>query len=277
MTPHYFETVTFFTVETRLVNIIYIGIVKAVTGIITQGHSSSYGRVRWVATCYIKVQVGGRHLQYLTHSTNNTKKNFIANVDSSNYATIMFDSIVETSVIRIEPYTCGGHGCELKLEILGCDSNAYNGSCIEPFGMENNVISDSQIKASNGKNAYEARLFNDKYWEHDYRSELWIEVTLSTPRNVTGIVLQGGGGSSTDGKLGDPEKYVTTCQIEFGGHSGPLQQYDANFDGITPVIITFDQPVQTNSIKVYPTACESTDNRPKCRVRMEIFGICEPI
>ncbi|XP_072017355.1 lactadherin-like [Amphiura filiformis] len=135
--------------------------------------------------------------------------------------------------------------------------------------MENNVIGDDQITASDDAgNADRARLFNNNHWERSYESGLWIGVTLSTQRYVSGIVLQGRGGSSEGG--GGTAKFVISCEIEFGGLSGPLQQYDANFDGITPVIINFAQPVQTDSIKVYPTACES-----KCRVRMEIFGICE--
>ncbi|XP_072017144.1 lactadherin-like [Amphiura filiformis] len=249
---------------------VYMGVAKALIGIITQGGRRSDNR--WVATCYIKVQVGGRYLYYLTDITNNTKKEFIANVDSSTPVIIMFDNAVETSVIRLEPHTCGEDGCELRLEILGCDSDAYD-TCIEPFGMENDVIGDDQITASaDAGNADRARLFNSNHWERPYESGLWIEVTLSTQRNVTGIVLQGGGGSSTDRDSGGSEKYVTTCNIKLNGISGPLQQYDVNFDGVTPVIITFAHPVQTDSIKVYPTECES-----KCRVRMEIFGTCETI
>ena len=69
--------------------------------------------------------------------------------------------------------------------------------CMEPAGMENSEIADSQITASDQWNslswaAQRARLNHDTAWStHILDGNQWIQITFNQQQYVTGLITQG--------------------------------------------------------------------------------------
>ncbi|XP_072051470.1 lactadherin-like [Amphiura filiformis] len=227
---------------------VYLGLGKIVSGIIIQGLKQL-----WTRHDFIKVQA--------TACTD----------DPELHMTLMFEKPVNTSVIRVQPQDCLEitknvttgiqitiSDCAMKMEILGCENTQEIG-CVKPLGMESHEIDDAQISVSSnvGKKNY-ARLYDVKFWSASLPS--WIKVNLNHKVNISGIIIQGSG-----------NQWVERCIIEAdtSAMSGS-QEFEANFDGYTPVSIIFEEPVETSYIKVTPTVCHGG----YCKLRMEILRPC---
>ncbi|XP_072016709.1 neuropilin-1-like [Amphiura filiformis] len=253
---------------------VYVGLGKILTGITSQGFESYY-----VKTCYIEVQKNDN--RWKKHK-NGGSRVFVANTDATSNAILMFDTPILTSVLRIQPIECTKYSlvdvCALRMEILGCKTtpkSGPNGDCVRRLGMESHKINQTQITISeeNSPENYKnyVRLNNQNgCWIRPLTDSPWMTVSFRDKVNISGIIIQG---------CRRPDGYgarVKRFKIQLGNPTNPdweSREYDDITHTITPVTIIFDNPVETNQIKVIPTKCNH-DNEG-CAVRMEILGPCE--
>lgn len=121
----------------------------------------------------------------------------------------MFEQIIEARYIRFEPQTWK-HAIALKFDLFSCDiviSTPRPGlktttpralvpvdECRDQMGLENNEIKDHQITFSSVDGHFKSiRLGSDNAWRPSINSRKeFVRVDLLEPRNISGLVTQGG-------------------------------------------------------------------------------------
>ncbi|XP_072049974.1 lactadherin-like [Amphiura filiformis] len=118
---------------------------------------------------------------------------FLGNTDGNGYVTNIFDSPIETILIRIEPSECNLE-CQLRLEILGCNNSlALSLDCIKPSGIEfvtgvpnRHYIEDLNDGLTRGRLNH----LSDAWTLHIPLCAELMQVNFTEPMFISGIILQ---------------------------------------------------------------------------------------
>ncbi|XP_078579734.1 lymphocyte antigen 75-like isoform X1 [Branchiostoma floridae x Branchiostoma japonicum] len=175
-----------------------------------------------------------------------------------------------------------GDPCSGTYKYLEVTYRCVNQVCLQPLGMENGDIHDSQLAASGSWNYQHgperARLHQGQggggagaWCAATNDPNQWIEVDLLNPTSVTGIQTQG---------RADYDQWVETFQIQYSDDrstwttyadtDGTVQVFTGNSDRNTVVTNTFPNPVLTRWLRVNPRTWSG-----HVSLRMEILG-CDP-
>eukprot|EP00058_Branchiostoma_floridae_P010640 XP_002596128.1 hypothetical protein BRAFLDRAFT_66146 [Branchiostoma floridae] len=175
-----------------------------------------------------------------------------------------------------------GDPCQGTYKYLEVTYRCVNQVCLQPLGMENGDIHDSQLAASGSWNYQHgperARLHQGQggggagaWCAATNDPNQWIEVDLLNPTSVTGIQTQG---------RADYDQWVETFQIQYSDDrstwttyadtDGTVQVFTGNSDRNTVVTNTFPNPVLTRWLRVNPRTWSG-----HVSLRMEILG-CDP-
>ncbi|XP_072036584.1 hyalin-like isoform X3 [Amphiura filiformis] len=173
-----------------------------------------------------------------------------------------------------------------------CTFNVDVKNCTSPLGLENRIISDTQITASSKGWYYDgstteyffarnARLHHSSYWRPLLNDENpWIKVQLDGVHVITGLVSQGSGGYHNMNSwvisylIQYQHASVNASEMEFikdvTGNTAKV--FNANTDSSIMVSIQFDQAITTDTIQVIPQECTRLNNDKHCSLRLEILG-----
>ncbi|XP_033097846.1 lactadherin-like isoform X2 [Anneissia japonica] len=269
---------------------VYLGGVKIVSGIITQGRDQTN---MYVSRYEILLSMDGVVWQYITDTDGNNKI-FIGNTDGSTAVTNVFSTTFQTSYVRIHPVEWRKH-IIIRFEVLGCEDQAnemstlsttlvttlvepstlednartttINYICIYqyPLGVEDGNIGSDKLTASSEANDIHGprrgrlNTVPDSdgigSWSAGSNDQnQWIQADLSTVKGVTGVVTQG---------RNDYNQWVTSYEVFHSLHdtfetvmdaSGQTAEFTGNWDRDTPVTNTFYAPVYARLIRIHPTS-----------------------
>uniref|UniRef100_A0A2I3G552 Milk fat globule EGF and factor V/VIII domain containing n=1 Tax=Nomascus leucogenys TaxID=61853 RepID=A0A2I3G552_NOMLE len=157
--------------------------------------------------------------------------------------------------------------------------------CVEPLGMENGNIANSQITASSVRVTFlslqhwapelarlnRAGMVNA--WTPSSNDENpWIQVNLLRRMWVTGVVTQGAS------RLASPE-YLKAFKVAYSlnGHEFDFihdvnkkhKEFVGNWNKNAVHVNLFETPVEAQYVRLYPTSCHTA-----CTLRFELLG-CE--
>ncbi|XP_019636532.1 PREDICTED: uncharacterized protein LOC109479099, partial [Branchiostoma belcheri] len=124
-----------------------LGVIKRVTGIVTQGaFQPVHDQYSWV-TSY-KLQYSGDGTFWTTYANSDgSDKVFTGNTDEKNPVTNLLDNPVDARYVQFYPQRWH-HRIAMRVEILGCSTESIFPVCQDPFGMESGAIHDDNITAS---------------------------------------------------------------------------------------------------------------------------------
>ncbi|XP_052598742.1 coagulation factor VIII isoform X2 [Peromyscus californicus insignis] len=204
-------------------------------------------------------------------------KVFFGNVDSSGIKHNSFNPPIIARYIRLHP-THSSIRSTLRMELMGCDLN----SCSIPLGMENKVISDTQITASSyftnmfaSWSPSQARLHlqgRTNAWRPQVNDpKEWLQVDLQKTMKVTGIITQGVKSLFTS--MFVKEFLISSSQDGHHWthilHNGKVKVFRGNQDSSTPTVNSLDPPLLTRYLRIHPQVWEH-----QIALRLEILG-CE--
>ncbi|XP_044161704.1 coagulation factor VIII-like isoform X1 [Bufo gargarizans] len=209
-------------------------------------------------------------------NTSSNQMVFFGNVDASTIRENSFDPPIIARFLRLHP-THTGARAGLRMELFGCDLT----SCSLPLGMESGEISSYHISAS----SYSYSVFSSwapnlarlnqrgriNAWrpQADTQGE-WLQVDLAQEMKVTGLKIQGARSSFTS-------MYITHFFVSFSNdgknwtfireENGQRKIFQASMNSDTPVWVTFDMPIITRFMKLYPEKWMGG-----IALRMEVMG-----
>ncbi|XP_027288293.1 coagulation factor VIII isoform X3 [Cricetulus griseus] len=245
-------------------------------GIKTQGARQKFSSL-YISQFIIMYSLDGKKwLSYRGNSTG-TLMVFFGNVDSSGIKHNSFNPPIIARYIRLHP-THSSIRSTLRMELMGCDLN----SCSIPLGMENKVISDTQITAS----SYFTNMFASWYpsqarlhlqgrtnaWRPQVNDpKEWLQVDLQKTMKVTGIITQGVKSLFTS--MFVKEFLISSSQDGHHWthilHNGKVKVFRGNQDSSTPMVNSLDPPLLTRYLRIHPQIWEH-----QIALRLEILG-CE--
>ncbi|XP_026633591.1 coagulation factor VIII isoform X5 [Microtus ochrogaster] len=204
-------------------------------------------------------------------------KVFFGNVDSSGIKHNSFNPPIIARYIRLHP-THSSIRSTLRMELMGCDLS----SCSIPLGMENKIISDTQINASSyftnmfaSWSPSQARLHlqgRTNAWRPQVNDpKEWLQVDLQKTMKVTGIITQGVKSLFTS--MFVKEFLISSSQDGHQWthilHNGKVKVFRGNQDASTPMVNSLDPPLLTRYLRIHPQVWEH-----QIALRLEILG-CE--
>ncbi|XP_072025092.1 uncharacterized protein [Amphiura filiformis] len=181
-----------------------------VTGVILQGNPNAD---QWVTRYHVMFSLDGKEWNAVVGS-NFTIETFEGCWDRTTPAIHLFHEEVIAKYIRIHPLEWFG-AIVLRLELLGCTGEKL--PCVDPLGLEDGNITDSQLTASsklnNDTSATSARLNHQPEspesqgaWVAEFDDQnQWIQASLLRQISITGVIVKGN--PSTD-------KWVTRFQVQ---------------------------------------------------------------
>ncbi|XP_072022959.1 lactadherin-like, partial [Amphiura filiformis] len=195
---------------------VYLGLTTTLAGLVIQGKDSN-----WVTSYYVQKQSFGG-LQYLTHDSNDSMKLFLGNTDGTTPVTNIFDSPIETILVRVEPHKWNGE-CQLRLELLGC--SLYK-ACMIPSGIESvmgppdrHEIIDPHDSTTYG------RLNSGYFWTPQIPlATALMQVTFTDPMFISGVILQ----CRPVANLGSGVNCVTSVLIKLGNDTTSMEYINDN-------------------------------------------------
>ncbi|CAO2621092.1 Coagulation factor VIII [Lemmus lemmus] len=245
-------------------------------GIKTQGARQKFSSL-YISQFIIMYSLDGKKwLSYRGNSTG-TLMVFFGNVDSSGIKHNSFNPPIIARYIRLHP-THSSIRSTLRMELMGCDLN----SCSIPLGMENKVISDTQITASScftnmfaSWSPSQARLHlqgRTNAWRPQVNDpKEWLQVDLKKTMKVTGIITQGVKSLFTS--MFVKEFLISSSQDGHQWthilHNGKVKVFRGNQDASTPMVNSLDPPLLTRYLRIHPQVWEH-----QIALRLEILG-CE--
>ncbi|XP_075814703.1 coagulation factor VIII isoform X1 [Microtus pennsylvanicus] len=245
-------------------------------GIKTQGARQKFSSL-YISQFIIMYSLDGKKwLSYRGNSTG-TLKVFFGNVDSSGIKHNSFNPPIIARYIRLHP-THSSIRSTLRMELMGCDLS----SCSIPLGMENKVISDTQINASSyftnmfaSWSPSQARLHlqgRTNAWRPQVNDpKEWLQVDLQKTMKVTGIITQGVKSLFTS--MFVKEFLISSSQDGHQWthilHNGKVKVFRGNQDASTPMVNSLDPPLLTRYLRIHPQVWEH-----QIALRLEILG-CE--
>nr|XP_042124833.1 coagulation factor VIII isoform X2 [Peromyscus maniculatus bairdii] len=245
-------------------------------GIKTQGARQKFSSL-YISQFIIMYSLDGKKwLSYRGNSTG-TLMVFFGNVDSSGIKHNSFNPPIIARYIRLHP-THSSIRSTLRMELIGCDLN----SCSIPLGMENKVISDTQITASSyftnmfaSWSPSQARLHlqgRTNAWRPQVNDpKEWLQVDLQKTMKVTAIITQGVKSLFTS--MFVKEFLISSSQDGHHWthilHNGKIKVFQGNHDSSTPTVNSLDPPLLTRYLRIHPQVWEH-----QIALRLEILG-CE--
>lgn len=239
---------------------------KVLTGIATQGAVSKETHKSYFVTTF-KLEVSTNGEDWMIYRYGKNHKVFHANADPSEVVLNRIPQPVLARFVRIRPQTWK-NGIALRFELYGCQIT--DAPCSEMQGMLSGLLPDSQISASSMRDIHgatgAARLVASRSgWfpspAQPVAGEEWLQVDLTVPKTVRGIITQGArgvDGSTSAENRAFVRKYKLSHSLNGKDWSyiiDPKTNLPKIFEGNThydtPEIRRFDEIV-AQYIRVYP-------------------------
>uniref|UniRef100_A0A671WQA8 Neuropilin 2a n=1 Tax=Sparus aurata TaxID=8175 RepID=A0A671WQA8_SPAAU len=203
---------------------------KVLTGIATQGAvSKETQKSYYVTTFKLEVSTNGEDWMVYRHGKNH--KIFHGNTDPAEVVLNRVPQPVLARFVRIRPQTWR-NGIALRFELYGCQIT--DAPCSDLQGLLSGLLPDAQISASTSRDIVwspgTARLVASRSgWfpapAQPLAGEEWLQVDLSVPKTVRGVITQGArGGDAGSGATTDNRAFVRKYKV---AHS--LNAKDWNF------------------------------------------------
>lgn len=260
---------------------------NAIYGVVTKGRDNHN---EWVTSYFIMYSTDGITYSYYM-GEDNMPKVFPGNFDSSSEVRHVFEKSFEARVVRIQPLSWEGH-VSLRWDLLGC---IYEGEarmltifptvtptpsvevCQDPMGLENGLISDSQLSASSTYDSSlsptNGRLGSDVAWAAAILSDdQYLQIDFMEPRNIAGVVTKG---------REDVPQWVTSYNVAYSNDgvtwnkivddTGDVKNFPANYDQDSVVTNMLPSIVRTRYLRIIPKSWKNWIS-----MQAEILGCFHP-
>nr|AAA39534.1 milk fat globule membrane protein E8 [Mus musculus domesticus] len=247
-----------------------------VSGVMTQGASRA-GRAEYLKTFKVAYSLDGRKFEFIQDESGGDKE-FLGNLDNNSLKVNMFNPTLEAQYIRLYPVSCH-RGCTLRFELLGCELHG----CLEPLGLKNNTIPDSQMSASSSYKTWNLRAFGwyphlgrldnqgkiNAWTAQSNSAKEWLQVDLGTQRQVTGIITQG---ARDFGHIQYVESYKVAhsddgVQWTVYEEQGSSKVFQGNLDNNSHKKNIFEKPFMARYVRVLPVSWHN-----RITLRLELLG-----
>ncbi|GIX94553.1 SCO-spondin, partial [Caerostris darwini] len=277
-----------------------LGQVRGVYGIITKGKDSSK---EWVSSYQLLYSKNGNSYSYYQDEADKNKV-FSGNFDGTTEVKHLFKPPFEAKLVRLEPLTWVGK-ISLRLELLGCSealttlspeeeeeegrilpihipttTPAPIAECLEPMGLENGALIDSQLSASSSYSSTltpeNVRLGSDSVWSVAYSDDKqYLQIDFLDEANVTGII--------TKGREDEPQ-WVTAYTVSYSNDGiiwnkikdeddeDSLKEFAANYDSFSVVSNELPAMIRTRFLRIHPTKWKDWIS-----MQIEILGCYRPL
>ncbi|XP_030842312.1 uncharacterized protein LOC580443 [Strongylocentrotus purpuratus] len=252
--------------------------VYIVQGVITQGQPNFD---QWVTRFTISHSLDGKTWAKVKDHCTSETKTFVGNHDSRTPIVNFFDRDFKARLVRLEPKSWYGH-ISMRFEVMGKGPIAEHMFESMELGVEHRHARLYSMTASSCHDhrhcADHARL-NQASWSAELRGawmpkrddrKQWVQVDLSHPYLITGIVTKGMQGT---------HKWVSSFLVSHSNNGRdyePLrdkcceepEDFIANDDDSTQVTNTFHPPFTARYVRIYPVSWVE-----RIALRFELLGV----
>ncbi|XP_022255312.1 hemocytin-like [Limulus polyphemus] len=207
---------------------------------------------------------------------------FSGNYDSSNKVEQIFPNPIKAKTLRIQPKTWKGQ-ISLRFGVLGCYEELTSVTsvkpkevCLDPMGLEDGMLADSQITASSSHDTKHkpenARLGGESWMAAVSDDKQYLQVDFLEPRNVTAVITQG--------RDGVPQ-WVTSFMVQYSNNgktwntitdmTGENKVFPGNFDSNSKVTNYFPSTIRTRYLRILPVNWKNWIS-----MQLEVLGCFHP-
>ncbi|XP_076369994.1 hemocytin-like isoform X2 [Tachypleus tridentatus] len=256
-----------------------LGYPQDIYGVVTQG---KMGSEEWVTSYTVLYSRNDGEVFKDIENSDGTPKVFSGNYDNSHKVEQMFPNPIKAKTLRIQPKTWKGQ-ISLRFGVLGCSEELTTVTpvkpkevCMDPMGLEDGMLADSQITASSSHDAKHkpenVRLGDDSWMAAVSDDKQYLQVDFMEPRNVTAVITQG--------RDGVPQ-WVTSFMTQYSNDgktwntiadvNGEDKVFSGNFDSNTKVTNYFPSTIRTRYLRILPVNWKNWIS-----MQLEVLGCFHP-